>query len=113
MTRLENREFPLKELQPPMANGEVIFEEPWQGRVFAMTILLNKAGLFSWDEFQSELILTIEQWEREGDKSEDYKYYERFSDALNSLLGKKGIVEGEELVERTEEYVNRPHSHDH
>ena len=113
MTRLEDREFPLKELQPPMANGEVIFEEPWQGRVFAMSILLNKAGLFSWDEFQSQLISTIEQWEREGDKSEDYKYYERFSDALNSLLGKKRIVAGEELVERTEEYVNRPHGHDH
>ena len=113
MTRLEDREFPLKELQPPMANGEVIFEEPWQGRVFAMSILLNKAGLFSWDEFQSQLISTIEQWEREGDNSEDYKYYERFSDALNSLLGKKGIVAGEELVERTEEYVNRPHGHDH
>jgi len=57
--------------------------------------------------------LTIEEWEREGDQSEDYKYYERFSDALNSLLGKKGIVAGEELVERTEEYVNRPHGHDH
>ena len=54
MTRLEDREFPLEELQPPMANGEVIFEEPWQGRVFAMTILLNKAGLYSRDEFQSE-----------------------------------------------------------
>ena len=113
MTILEDGEFPLKELQPPMANGEVIFDEPWQGRVFAMSILLNKAGLFSWDEFQSQLISTIEQWEREGDKSEDYKYYDCFSDALNSLLGKKGIVAGEELVERTEEYVNRPHGHDH
>ena len=101
MTRLEDKEFPLEELQPPMANGEVIFEEPWQGRVFAMTILLNKAGLFSWDEFQSELILTSKQWDREGDKSEDYRYYERFSDALNSLLGKKGIVAGEEPVSYT------------
>lgn len=113
MTRLEDKEFPLEELQPPMANGEVIFEEPWQGRVFAMTILLNKAGLFSWDEFQSELIATIGHWDKEGDQSEGYEYYERFSDALNSLLGKKGIVAGEELVERTEEYVNRPHGHDH
>ena len=112
MTRLEDREFPLKELQPPMANGEVIFEEPWQGRVFAMTILLNKAGLFSWDEFQSELILTIEQWEREGDKSEDYKYYERFSDALNSLLGKKGLLQEKSLLKELR-YVNRPHGHDH
>ena len=113
MTSLEDREVPLEELQVPMANGEVIFEEPWQCRVFAMTILLNKAGLFSWDEFQSELILTIEQWEREGDKSEDYRYYERFSDALNSLLGKKGIVAGQQLLERTDEYLNRPHGHDH
>ena len=113
MTRLEHKEFPLEELQPPMANGEVIFEEPWQGRVFAMTILLNKAGLFSWDEFQSELISTIGHWDKEGDRSEGYEYYERFSDALNSLLGKKGIVAVEELLEKTEEYVNRPHGHDH
>ena len=43
-------ELPLRvEFQPPMANGEVLFDEPWQGRVFAMALLLVDQGCFAWD----------------------------------------------------------------
>jgi len=106
--------FPLEgKLQPPMANGEVLFEEPWQSRVFAMTILLYQDGLFSWNEFQDELIEVIGRWDAVNDETRQYEYYDHFSEALNTLLNKKNIVASGELGKRTDEYASRPHGHDH
>ena len=114
MTEGGTSEFPLEgELQPPMANGEVLFEEPWQGRIFAMTILLHQDGLFSWQEFQDELIEVIGQWDAVNDETRQYEYYEHFSVALKTLLDKKDIVASGELGRRVDEYASRPHGHDH
>ena len=52
------------EVAPPMANGEVLFEAPWQGRVFGMARSLEEAGLYTWDEFREQLIKHIGQWDR-------------------------------------------------
>ena len=114
MTEDQYKGLPLEgQLQPPMANGEVLFQEPWQGRLFAMTILLHQDGLFSWDEFQEELIQVIGRWDAVNDKTGQYEYYEHFSEALNTLLNKKNIVDKNELAKRTVEYASRPHGHDH
>ena len=39
-------------LAPPMANGELLFEAPWQARVFGMARALSEQGLYTWDEFR-------------------------------------------------------------
>lgn len=100
-------------LRPPMANGEVLFQEPWQGRVFAMAVLLQERGLFSWNEFQQELIGVIGSWDSVNDETRQYEYYEHFSEALNKLLDRKNVVGSVELGNRTGEYAVRPHGHDH
>ena len=42
-------QFELPEnLQPPMQNGEVVFEAPWQSRVFSMAVSLSEAKVFHW-----------------------------------------------------------------
>ena len=101
-----------------MANGEVLFEEPWHGRVFGMAVALHEAEVFAWSEFQASLIDVIGEWDRqtEQDKGEDgdpYQYYTHFQAALNNLLKAKGLVSEQALHQRTEEYVARPHGHDH
>ena len=101
------------DLQPPMANGEVLFEEPWQGRVFGMAVALHEAGNFAWEEFQASLIEVIGDWDRHADGADPYHYYEHFQHALNNLLVAKGLVDGASLYTRTEEYAQRPHGHDH
>ena len=40
---------------PPAANGELVFEAPWQARLFGMAWSLCDAGLFEWDEFRAKL----------------------------------------------------------
>ena len=107
-------ELPLRaEFQPPMANGEVLFDEPWQGRVFAMALLLVDQGCFAWDEFQAELIEVIHAWEESDDQTGVYAYYEHFQEALRRILASGNVVDSAELNARTAEFATRTHGHDH
>lgn len=100
-------------MSPPMANGEVVFEAPWQGRVFGMARTLCEQGLYEWDEFRQSLIATIEAWEQRNDEAVDYQYYDLFLRAFTDLLARKGICVESELAARTETFAARPHGHDH
>ena len=97
--------------EPPMANGELVFEAPWQGRVFGMARALSEAGLYSWDEFREYLIEAIAERDREGEG--DYAYYDHFLAALEKLLADKKLVTPEPLQARCTEFLERPHGHDH
>ncbi len=100
-------------LAPPMENGELTFEAPWEGRVFGMARALCEAGLYEWDEFRETLIAEIGEWEETHTVADSYQYYERFSCALTKLLAAKGVVAPTELDSRTELFQAREHGHDH
>jgi nitrile hydratase accessory protein len=99
------------QLQPPMMNGEVVFEAPWQGRVFGMAVALHEAGCFEWEEFQASLIAAVGAWDAAS--SEPYAYYVHFERALQELLQAKGMVGDGELNRRSGEFAERSHGHDH
>jgi nitrile hydratase accessory protein len=96
-------------VQPPMANGEPVFEVPWQGRVFGMARALCERDIFHWDEFREKLIAEIGADESIG----DYRYFDHFLMALTVLLEEKQLFGVDELNGRTHEYSERPHGHDH
>lgn len=98
---------------PPMANGEVLFEAPWQGRLFGMAHALCQAGHYNWDEFRHCLIDAIGDWDRNSEDEDDYRYYDHFLLALETLLVRKQLVGPGELSERFDVFLARPHDHDH
>lgn len=98
---------------PPMANGELVFEEPWQGRVFGMAHTLCDGGLFTWDEFRDALIDEIKAWETSNAPGTEYRYYERFLAAFEAILSEKGICDSPMLEDRFDEFQARPAGHDH
>jgi len=98
---------------PPMANGELVFELPWQGRVFGMARALCNDGLFEWNEFRDHLIAEIAGWDAAEKPDQEYQYYELFSLALQKLLAEKRICDASELNARTTEFQQRPTGHDH
>ena len=101
-------------LEPPMVNGEIAFEAPWQGRVFGMARVLQEQGYYTWDEFRAHLIAKIGDWDRSAGADEaDYFYYDHFLAALQALLEEKGMVAPGELQNRSSELAARPHGHDH
>src|SRR5215510_11709025 len=100
----------------PRKNGELVFEELWEGRAFGMAAALNEQGTYAWREFRDQLVEEIKSAEAGGD---DSSYYERFLAAFEKLVVAKGLVKPDELETRTEEYASGGRSdfdeddHDH
>ncbi|HYB69277.1 MAG TPA: nitrile hydratase accessory protein [Candidatus Bathyarchaeia archaeon] len=85
----------------PRKNGELVFEEPWQGRVFGMAVALHERGLFEWEEFRQALIAQIAL--AEG-RSAPFVYYEIWLATFESLLAQKQLVSPAELDETTYQF---------
>lgn len=96
---------------PPQANGELLFDAPWQGRAFGMVHTLVDQGRFSWDEFREQLILALD-----GGAAPAEVYYERLLVALEASLSLHSGADGpdaEAITKRVEDLAARPHGHDH
>ena len=100
-------------IAPPLANGELLFEAPWQGRVFGMARALADQGTFTWDDFRAELIAVIGAWDAQAEDARVYYYYDRFLQALEVLLVKRGMLAEGELRAQVDALEARPHGHDH
>jgi nitrile hydratase accessory protein len=98
---------------PPRSNGELVFQAPWESRLFGVTISLYRSGLFEWDEFRGLLIEEIAAWEGEGHDKAEWSYYERWQAALERLLAAKKLWSADELATRVEALASRPAGHDH
>jgi nitrile hydratase accessory protein len=99
---------------PPRSNGELVFEAPWQGRLFAMTVALSERGVFAWAEFQAGLIAAVARHETELDaRGGDYRYYDCWLVALESLLVARGLCRPDRLAESVGALAARPAGHDH
>ncbi len=100
-------------LQPPMENGEVVFNAPWESRTFAMAVALHEAGLFPWSTFQTQLISEIKSWEQSDATGGTYPYFELFGQALQVVLEKQDLLGQPEVKARVTALAARPHGHDH
>jgi nitrile hydratase accessory protein len=100
---------------PPMANGELVFEAPWQGRAFGMASTLVDAGVLNWDEFRVALIDCIAAWECRTASGAEYAYYDRFLEALERVLLERRVLAGDTIAARavTIEALGDGHDHDH
>jgi nitrile hydratase accessory protein len=85
----------------PRKNGELVFDEAWQGRVFGLTVAMSHDTRFEWREFQAQLIAEIAHAEGEG---EDTSYYERWLHAFERLLADKGLLDPGALADRTHDF---------
>jgi hypothetical protein len=68
----------------PRRNGELAFDEPWQGRAFGAALGLVQAHGLDWDEFRRHLVAAIEH-------RPDRPYWESWLTALESLTAELGI----------------------
>jgi len=70
---------------PPRKNGELVFDAPWEGRAFGLTVaILEREGL-AWDDFRPHLIRAI-------DADPDHTYYEQLAVALDTFVAERGLV---------------------
>lgn len=70
---------------PPRQNGELVFEAPWQGRVFGLAIGLVESLDQPWSVFQAHLIEAIA-----ADPARPY--YDSWVAALEALVDEQGLA---------------------
>lgn len=101
------------DLQPaPRAEGRV-FEEPWEGRAFALAAVLQARGAFRWPDFQRRLVREIEVWNASHDVEDSYSYYRLWLQALEGLLEERQLCELAGLDAIVEELGRANPGHDH
>jgi nitrile hydratase accessory protein len=98
---------------PPRSNGELVFEAPWERRVFGLTMALVEQGAIDYASFRDNLIAEIGAWDRSGQAPEEWSYYRCWARALESLLVDRDALSSNELETRVEAFAQRPHGHDH
>jgi len=98
---------------PPRRNGELVFEAPWQSRLFGLTMSLHRAGRFGWEEFRTRLIQEIARWERDSPPGAPWSYYERWQASFERLLEEKGLCAPADLGDRVAALAARAPGHDH
>lgn len=89
------------ELELPRKNGELVFEAPWQGRVFGMANALHDGGCFTWDEFRERLVVAVRAAE---ESAAPFEYYTCWLAAFEAILSDLGIVQPADIEERTAEF---------
>ena len=76
----------------PRDNGELVFDEPWQGRVLGMGVVtLERLGL-SWADLRTHLAAAIRQHGYDPAEPPATAYYAAFLDAFEALLAERGVI---------------------
>lgn len=100
---------------PPRVDGRLMFSNRWERDVFGLALSLSKAGCFEWEDFRQRLIASIGHWEAEGCVNQPrWDYYERFLEALLSVVEASGTLQSKEIADAFALRVSlsRPHSGD-
>jgi hypothetical protein len=87
MSQLADLDSALAESAPlPRANGELVFDEPWQGRALGMGVVaLERAGV-SLVEFSGFLADAVARHGFDADEPAATAYYAAWLDALEACL---------------------------
>jgi len=75
----------------PRANGELVFEEPWQGRVLGMTVVALERAHIPWSEFASHLARAVERHGYDPDEPAAAAYYAAWLEAFEATLVGAGL----------------------
>ena len=93
----------------PRKNGELVFDAPWEGRIFGLAVALSDRRVYDWDDFRARLIQEI-------GATNEAAYYASWLGAFEKLLLARGLISAEELDKRTAEYASGERTdedHDH
>ena len=102
----------LTELPLDGDRDQLSFDHPWELRAFAVAVAAHQNGYYDWSEFQLALIGAIRRWEGDDERA-PWRYYERWLDALETVLSGTGVLTGGELDQRATTIMATPRDSDH
>jgi hypothetical protein len=76
----------------PRDNGELVFEEPWQGRALGMGVAAMERFDIPREEFRDLLIDAITQHPSDPDETTACAFYVAWLDALEAALNSRSLL---------------------
>ena len=115
MCQLDSPDRFAADQQLPRDQEGPVFDEPWQAEAFALTVRLNKAGCFTWQEWTAALAEVLREVRDRGEPDDGSRYYHHWLAALERLLIAKQVLSASDLDRRkaawTLAYLSTPHGH--
>ncbi|MDO3638329.1 SH3-like domain-containing protein [Mycolicibacterium arseniciresistens] len=90
---------------PPRANGELAFDAPWERRLFGVTMALCQR-VFSYADFRERLMVRVGE-------APTRPYWRSWAAALEDALADTCALDPGVIEARHQEFLARPHGHDH
>jgi nitrile hydratase accessory protein len=90
-----------------------VFRAPWEAQAFAMAVMLNERGHFSWKEWAARLADEIAAARERGESDDGRRYYYHWLAALEKLVADKRIVLADELCARRDAWDQAAHATPH
>jgi len=90
---------------PPRSNGELAFNAPWERRIFGVTMALTQS-VISYEDFRQRLIDRVAE-------APDRPYWLSWAAALEDTLSEACAIDSASLEARHQQFLSRPHGHDH
>ncbi len=92
MSQLADLDSALAESAPlPRSNGELVFDEPWQGRALGMGVVALERADISLVEFSGFLADAVARHGYDPDEPAATAYYAAWLDALEACLASRGV----------------------
>jgi nitrile hydratase accessory protein len=88
------------------------FQQDWQRRAFGLAVALSEFDHYSWDDFQGELIQSIDAWEKQGHSADSWEYYDHWVAALHRVVDEHGLLADDYVGPRERDH-DQDHDHDH
>ena len=82
---------------PLGSDGDPVFAEPWEARVFALVVSAHEQGRFEWKDFQQLLVVEISHSE---EHSEPRSYYLNWAIAAEKLFESLGSLQSNDVNQR-------------
>ena len=90
-----------------------VFEAPWHAQLFALTVYLNEAGLFTWSDWTRRFGRTLAAYGVDRDLNGGDDYFTAWLEALEALLAEIQLAEPEALSRMKSAwqaaYLSTPH----
>ena len=84
------------------------FTEPWQARIFALTVALNEAGHFAWADWAAVFGRHLK-----GTRDGDGDYWRAWAAALEEMLASQGVAGGADVAALAERWQAAAHATPH
>jgi nitrile hydratase accessory protein len=86
------------DLDVPRNSDGPVFNAPWEAEAFALAVLLNERGVFTWAEWAQVLGDEIKTAQAAGDPDTGETYYHHWLATLERVLSEKGLTDPAQLT---------------